>query len=147
MIDFISHYQLWFKAAHVVGIVSWMAGLLYLPRLFVYHVDQPPESDAAKLFITMEERLLRIIIQPAMVFSLATGIILATLPGVWSSGWIHLKLLCVAGMVVYQTLLNHWRVELAQGKCRHTSKFFRIINEIPAVLLIIIVICVIVKPF
>jgi protoporphyrinogen IX oxidase len=147
MLELIESYYLWIKAAHVVGIVAWMAGIFYLPRLFVYHVDQHPESDTSKLFKIMEERLIRIIMVPAMVFSLATGIILATVPGVWSSGWIHLKILCVAGMVVYQTLLNHWRVELSQGKCRQTSKFFRIINEIPTILLVIIVICAIVKPF
>ena len=140
-------YYLWVKVLHVLSITSWMAGLFYLPRLFVYHVDKPYRSDAALTFSVMEERLIRIIMRPAMIFSLATGIILATVPGVWSSGWIHLKLLCVAGMVVYQTLLNHWRVELSLGKCTRSSKFFRIINEIPTILLIVIVICVIVKPF
>lgn len=143
----IQEYYLWIKTLHVIAIISWMAGLLYLPRIFVYHKDVGTNSEAAQLFKTMELRLFHIIMVPAMILSLTSGLILTMIPGIWSSGWLHLKVTCVIGLVVYQYLLNHWRLALANGTCSHSSKFFRIINEIPTLLLVIIVICVIVKPF
>lgn len=143
----IQEYYLWIKTLHVVAIIAWMAGLFYLPRIFVYHRGVEPNSEAAQLFRTMEKRLFSIIMIPAMILSLTSGLILTMIPGIWSSGWLHLKLTCVVGLVVYQFLLNHWRLALEKGTCPHSSKFFRIINEIPTILLILIVICVIIKPF
>lgn len=140
-------YYLWFKVFHIIAIVAWMAGLLYLPRLFVYHKGVCSTSEAASLFIIMEYRLYKIIILPAMLFSLASGIILAMISDMWSFGWLHLKVTCVFGLVIFQHLLNYWRKQLIQGTCTRTPAFFRMINELPFVLLVFIVICVIIKPF
>jgi putative membrane protein len=147
MLSIVSDYYLWIKAFHVIFVVTWMAGLFYLPRLFVYHVGVSPDSEAANLFKIMEYRLYRIIMIPSMFLSLAFGIILAIIPCTWSSGWFHVKLFCVGGLVVFQHLLNHWRKQLERGTCLHSAKFFRMINEAPSILLVIIVISVIVKPF
>lgn len=148
-LEFLQPYYLWIKTAHIVSVVSWMAGLFYLPRLFVYHKQAAEKGEAAKLFEIMEKRLYKIIMVPAMHLSLFFGIILVTIPGViqWSSGWIHVKVLCVLFLVLFQYKLNQWRHELACGQNNKSEKFFRIINEIPPILLIIIVICVVIKPF
>lgn len=141
------NYYLLFKAFHLFGVIAWMAGLFYLPRLFVYHAGVAHESESAQLFCTMERRLYNIIIAPSMIFSLATGAVLAIIQDYWSSGWLHVKLTGVLGLVLFQFLLNHWRHTLAEGTCSFGVKFFRIINEIPAVLLIIIIYSVVFKPF
>lgn len=138
---------LWIKVIHLISIIAWMAGLFYLPRLFVYHTGVDPQSEAAQLFKIMEYRLYKIIMVPSMLLSLASGIFLVMIQEVWSFGWFHLKLTCVIGLVILQHLLNHWRKQLAFGVCTHTASFFRLINEVPTVLLIIIAISIIIKPF
>lgn len=138
---------LWIKAAHVFAIIAWMAGLLYLPRIFVYHAGVDSTSEAARLFTIMEYRLSKIIIVPSMFLSLASGFFLAMIQQTWSSGWFHLKLACVISLLIFQHLLSHWRKQLALGTCVHNAPFFRIINEVPSLLLIVIIISVIVKPF
>jgi putative membrane protein len=147
MYDWIQESYLWIKAIHMFAIVAWMAGLFYLPRLFVYHVGVSPKSEAAQLFSVMEYRLYRIIIVPSMLLSLASGFFLAMIQEVWSSGWFHLKLTCVLFLVVLQHLFSHWRKQLATGTCTRNAPFFRIINEVPPLILIVIIISVIVKPF
>lgn len=147
MLSVMSDYYLWIKAVHMIAVVAWMAGLFYLPRLFVYHVGVNPDSEAAALFKIMEYRLYKIIMVPSMLFSLAFGLVLAMLPHIWLSGWFYLKLVCVVGLVVFQHLLNRWRKQLAQGVYTHSAKFFRTINEVPSILLVIIIISAIVKPF
>jgi putative membrane protein len=147
MYDLFLDSYLWMKALHVIAIICWMAGLFYLPRLFVYHKGVTPTSEAALLFQVMEDRLYKIIILPSMLLSLATGLFLAMLQQVWSSGWFHLKLTLVVALVVYQHLLIHWRKQLATGTCIRSAPFFRLINEVPPLLMIVIVISVIVKPF
>lgn len=147
MYSWISEAYLWIKAIHVFAIIAWMAGLFYLPRLFVYHKSVDSESEAAHLFRTMEYRLSKIIIMPSMFLSLASGIFLAMIQHTWLSGWFHLKITCVAGLLILQHLLGRWRKQLALGTCVRTSSFFRVINEVPSLLLIIIIISVIVKPF
>ncbi len=147
LIDFFSNFYLSIKVIHVISIICWMAGIFYLPRLFVYHADVSPQSESAKIFQVMEKRLFYAIMLPASILSLASGAILATITYVWSSGWMHLKLFSVLVLVCYQMLLNHWRLLLAKGRCQKSSRFFRLINEIPTVLLVIIIISVIVKPF
>lgn len=146
MIWFESHL-LWLKAFHIIFVIAWMAGLFYLPRLFVYHVGVENQSDVAKTFQTMEYRLYRFIMMPAMILSLSSGVILAIIQDTWSSGWMHLKLLSIILLVVFHHLLNYWRKQLIEGTCQHHDKFFRIINEIPTLLLIVIVVSVVVKPF
>lgn len=146
---FLQPYYLWIKAFHMVSIVAWMAGIFYMPRLLVYHTQAQSKGEASSFFEIMEKRLYKIIMVPAMHLSLVLGIILAIIPDVinWSSGWLHVKLLCVLALIFFQYQLNRWRQELAQGSCTKSTRFFRVINEIPTLLLIIICICVIVKPF
>jgi len=146
MVQFISDYYLWIKAFHIIFVTAWMAGLFYLPRLFVYHVETD-FSETKKTFQVMERRLYRGIMVPSLCLSVLLGGLLLLLPGAFSYGYIHLKILCVFALIVFQFYLNHCRLQLALGINSKTSRFFRIINEIPTLLLIIIVICVVVKPF
>ena len=146
LVIFISDYYLWLKAFHLIAVIAWMAGLFYLPRLFVYHVESQ-NPDTKKTLAVMEKRLYKIIIMPAMHGVIILGGLLLILPGFLASIYMHIKMLCVFGLLVFQFYLNHCRWRLANGTNTKTSRFFRIINEIPTLLLIIIVICVIVKPF
>lgn len=147
MYDWLSGYYLWIKGLHVLAVIAWMAGLFYLPRLFVYHVGVDPESETANVFKVMEYRLYKIIMVPSMLLSLASGIFLAMILEVWSSGWFHLKVTSVILLIIFQHLLSYWRKQLAAGTCVRTASFFRLINEVPTLLLIVIIICVIIKPF
>lgn len=142
--DFILDFYLWIKVIHVVSVVAWMAGLLYLPRLFVYHTEFP---ENAKMLEIMEEKLAKIILKPAMHMVLLSGGLLLLMPGFILAPWLHAKLTCVILLVVFNLLLDIWRKQLKQGVCTKSSKFFRTINEIPTILLILIVILVIIKPF
>jgi len=139
----------WVKSAHILAVVAWMAGLLYLPRLFVYHALAAPGSDRSETFKTMERRLLRGIMIPAMVATLGFGLILAGTPGVvdWHRGWIWAKLALVAMLIAYHGGLGHWRRAFARDRNRHSPRFFRIVNELPTLALIGIVVFVVVKPF
>jgi protoporphyrinogen IX oxidase len=139
----------WLKALHIVSVIAWMAGLLYLPRLFVYHADAPAGSDQAKTFSIMERRLLRGIMNPALVMVVAVGVLLADTPGIvdWRRGWIWAKLALVVALAIFHHLLAIWQRDFAAGTIPHSARFFRSINEIPAVLMIAIVALVVVKPF
>ena len=139
----------WIKALHVISVISWMAGMLYLPRLFVYHSDADPGSDAARMLKVMERRLLNAIMTPAMIASLAFGLLLAATPGVvdWSSAWPYAKLVLLTGMIVLYHLNIRWQRAFAEDRNRHSAKFFRFANEAPTVLMIAIVIIIIVKPW
>lgn len=145
--EFFSEHYLGLKAFHIICIICWMAGVFYFPRLLVYHVQNKNKPEVVAVFKVMQERLYKIIMRPAMILSLISGILLVNVTYVWSSGWMHLKLLAVIFLVIYQFLLNYWRQCLATHNCHHSEKFFRIINEIPTLLLIVIVVCVILKPF
>ena len=138
---------LWLKAVHVLAIISWMVGLLYLPRLFVYHAEAGPGSPQAATFVTMERRLMRAIMLPAMLVALATGLWLATQGGWWHAGWLHGKLALVLLLTGLHGYLSAERKRLAAGTSRRSPRDFRILNEVPTVLLIGIVVLVIVKPF
>lgn len=138
---------LWMKAAHVIAIIAWMAGMLYLPRLFVYHCQAEPGSAQSETFKVMERRLLNAIINPAMVIAWALGLWLAWTGGFFASGWFHAKLLLVVVLSGMHGLLSRWARDFAQDRNRQSQRFFRIINEIPAILMVGIVILVIVKPF
>lgn len=146
MVEFVSDYYLWIKAFHVIFVTCWMAGMFYLPRLFVYHAETN-HLETKKTFEIMERKLYRGIMTPSMYLSVILGGLLLLIPGTLSSGYIHLKILCVFLLIMFQFYLNHCRLQLAQDKNTKTSRFFRIINELPLVLLIIIIVCVIVKPF
>jgi len=139
----------WIKAFHIVAVISWMAGLLYLPRLFVYHAKATPGSDQSKTFSIMERRLLRGIMNPAMIAAIILGALLAATPGLvdWRQGWIWSKLILVAGLAAFHMLLARWRRAFASGIAPHGPRFFQLVNEIPTVILIAIVVLVVVKPF
>jgi putative membrane protein len=140
----------WIKAFHIVAVVAWMAGMLYLPRLFIYHCAAETGSPQAETFIVMERRLLRAIINPAMIVSLVLGAILLSEPGMidWAGDiWIYLKLAFVAVLVILHGFLARWRKAFEAGENRHDARFFRWINEVPTVAMIAIVIFAVVKPF
>lgn len=139
--------DLWIKVLHVVSIISWMAGLLYLPRLFVYHAGVETDSEASRLFTVMEYRLYTYIMTPAMVVAWLTGLWLA-----WSSfglrgGWLHAKLLLVLVLSAHHGFQGRWRRAFAGGHNVRPARFYRVQNEVPTLLMIAIVLLVIVKPF
>lgn len=138
---------LWLKAVHVLAIISWMAGMLYMPRLFVYHVEAGLGSPQAATFQVMERRLQKAIMLPALIVSWLTGLWLAYSAGYFTAGWLHGKLLLVVLMTGVHGYLAAERKRLAAGTSTKSSKFFRIVNEVPTVLLIGIVVLVVVKPF
>jgi putative membrane protein len=138
---------LWLKALHLIAVISWMAGMLYLPRLFVYHAASKPGSEQAETFKVMEGRLLRFIMTPAMIVTWLAGIALVVLGQWMGAGWFHAKLVLVLVMTVMHGLFSQWTTEFAYDRNTHTQKFFRIVNEIPTLLLIVIVILAVVKPF
>jgi putative membrane protein len=138
----------WVKALHVISVIAWMAGMLYLPRLFVYHSVTPVGSDQSETFKVMERRLLRGIINPAMIASYIFGFWMVF--GGWvdiGAGWLHLKLAMVLLLTACHGVLAKYTRLFAQDKNTKPQKFFRILNEVPTVLMIIIVIAVVVKPF
>jgi putative membrane protein len=141
---------LWLKAFHVIAVISWMAGMLYLPRLFVYHCDAPPGSAQSETFKVMEWRLLKLIINPAMIVTWLLGLSMIWLMG-WEafkqSGWLHAKLVLVLAMSGVHGMLVRYVRDFAADRNRKSQKFYRIINEVPTVLLILIVILAVVKPF
>ena len=138
---------LWLKALHIIAVIAWMAGLLYLPRLFVYHAAATPGSEQSETFKTMERRLHKFIMMPAMTVAWLVGVVLA-FEGQWfASGWFITKLVLVIAMTFLHGLLGHWATEFAYDRNRHPQKFFRIVNEIPTVLMIAIVLLATVKPF
>lgn len=137
----------WAKALHVIAVISWMAGMLYLPRLFVYHCDAEIGSKQSETFKVMERRLLKAIINPAMIVAWILGLYLAWAGHWFSSGWFHVKLTLVLIMSGVHGFLSARVRDFATDRNTRSSKFYRIINEIPTVLMILIVIMVIVKPF
>jgi putative membrane protein len=138
---------LWLKAFHIIAVISWMAGMLYLPRLFVYHASAKAGSEQSETFKVMERRLLRFIMTPAMIVSWLLGIVLM-LQGQWlGASWFHAKFLAVLAMTILHGLFSHWGHEFAFDRNRHAPKFYRIVNEIPTVLMILIVALATVKPF
>lgn len=144
-----SDYYEWFKALHVISVMAWMAGMLYLPRLYVYHADAEPGSDKSETFKIMERRLLRAITNPAMVSSfLFGGLMLATPDAIdWSMGWIWVKLAMIVAMLAIHGLLARWRRDFEADRNIRPAKFYRMWNEAPTIPLIVIVIMAIVKPF
>jgi protoporphyrinogen IX oxidase len=147
--DWLTTAYFWIKAFHIVSVVAWMAGLLYLPRLFVYHADAPAGSDVAETFKLMERRLLRGIMLPAAVLVFVFGALLAATPGIvdWHRGWIWTKLALVFALGVFHLKLAIWRREFAADRMPHSARFFRMVNELPTLALIAIVVLVVVKPF
>ncbi len=138
---------LWIKAVHVIAVISWMAGLLYLPRLFVYHCGVAPDSEASATFKVMERRLIKAIMNPALVVTWVLGLIMAFSAGMFSFPWFHFKLVLVVAMTAAHLFLVHCKDEFATDHNPHSSKFYRVLNEIPTLLMIGIVVVVVVKPW
>ncbi len=139
--------MLWVKALHVIAVIAWMAALLYLPRLFVYHADSAPGSEKSETFKVMERRLFYGIATPAMLAAWVFGVWLVWLVRAWEEYWFLAKFVCVVALTFYQMLLRGWMRDFAGDRNRQPARFFRLANEAPTVLLIAIVILVIVKPF
>ncbi|QKX02300.1 protoporphyrinogen oxidase HemJ [Wolbachia endosymbiont of Dirofilaria (Dirofilaria) immitis] len=140
-------YYRWFEAFHVISVIMWMAGMLYLPRLYVYHTTVKLGSESDTLLQIMEKRLLKYIVNPAMLFSLGFGIILMTIREAYYEGWFHVKALASFFMIIIHILLAKHRKNFAMGSNKKAHIYFRILNEAVTVLIIIIIIAVIVKPF
>ena len=138
---------LWVKALHVVAVIAWMAGLLYLPRLFVYHCDAEAGSRQAETFKVMEHRLLRVIMNPAMIVVWVTGPWLAWQQGMYRDGWLMAKFALVVVLTGYHHALGAWWKAFADDRNTREARFFRLANELPTVLMIGIVVLVVVKPF
>lgn len=148
--DFLSDYYETIKAIHVIAVISWMAGLLYLPRLFVNHAMNMDNADIRALLEPMERKLLKLIMNPAMIVTWICGVLLIFTPAVIDFKvdiWFHIKFLAVILMTICHIYLGKERKKFISGKNIKTHKFYRLINEIPTVLMIIIVVMVIVKPF
>lgn len=139
--------MLWLKALHVMAVIAWMAGMFYLPRLFVYHVDAKPGSEMSETFKVMEMRLLRIIMLPAIITVWVTGLILVYWGGYWSEGWFHAKFALVIAMSGLHGFLAGCAKRFARDENTRDGRFYRIVNEVPTLLMAAIVLLVVVKPF
>ena len=137
-----------FKSLHLIAVVSWMAGLLYLPRIFVYHVENKEKKEATDIFEVMERKLFFYIMRPAMIFTWVFGLVLIYLTGfeVFSNLWMQIKIVLIVFLSIYHEYLGKCLLALKDGTNLKSSKFFRIINEIPTVILIIVVFLAIFKP-
>ena len=147
--DLLVEWREWIAALHVIFVIAWMAGMLYLPRLYVYHAEAAVGGEASETLKVMERRLLRVIINPAMVATLLFGSLLLLPSGAvdWSAGWIYAKLVLVFAMIGFHGLLARWRLGFLMDRNKRPAAFYRKMNEVPTVLMVGIVILVIVKPF
>ncbi|MEX0582421.1 MAG: protoporphyrinogen oxidase HemJ [Sneathiella sp.] len=147
--DILADIYPWVKSLHIISVIAWMAGMFYLPRLYVYHADAEVGSDLSETLKIMERRLLRGIINPAMIFTFIFGGLLLLTPGIvdWGDLWIWLKLALVFAMGSFHGELSKWRKQFEADRNTRPAKFYRLVNEIPTVLVIGIVILVVVKPF
>jgi protoporphyrinogen IX oxidase len=144
----IASYYSWFKAFHVIFVICWMSGLFYLPRLYAYHTKAAVGSELDKTLQIMEQRLLRIIMNPSMIATYIFGITCAYIYGFEAlDTWFHIKMLAVLGLTAIHMMLAKWRKDFVVGKNIHSEKFYRIFNEIPVICMIIAVCMVVIKPF
>ena len=149
MIPALAYLYPWTKALHIISLIAWMAGMLYLPRLFVYHCDVAAGSQASELFKVMERRLYKLIMTPAMLATFGFGIILALTPGLvdWHAGWFYVKIVAVLGLGGVHGAMNKWRRGFLNDRNLKPQRFFRIANEVPTVLMLVAVVMVVVQPF
>lgn len=138
---------LWLKAGHIIFVVFWMAGLFMLPRFFVYHQESAPGSAEAALWVERERKLLRIIMWPSLIVVWILGLLLAISTGAFAQGWLHAKIALVLVLTAYHLWLARYGAALARGERKLPGKTVRLLNEIPGILLALIVILVVVKPF
>jgi protoporphyrinogen IX oxidase len=142
-----SNLFLWLKALHIIALIAWMAGMLYLPRLFVYHTMAEPGSKQSETFKVMEWRLLKYIINPAMIATWLLGLWLAWEGGLFRSGWLHAKLALVLALSAMHGFFVRWVKDFQADRNTRSPKFYRIANEIPTILMVLIVLLVVLKPF
>ncbi|MCG3268430.1 protoporphyrinogen oxidase HemJ [Yoonia sp. I 8.24] len=149
MLDFLSAYYDWIKAIHIMAVISWMAGMFYLPRLFVYHAERAEVgSDLDQTFQIMEEKLLRVIINPAMIVTWVAGLIMLSMGAFdWGSVWSWSKIIAVLLMSGFHGWLSKRRKEFVAGVNTRSGRVYRLANEVPTVLMVIIVVSVVVRPF
>ena len=148
--DFLSEVYPWTKALHVISVIAWMAGLFYLPRLFVYHAERAAgPAELNDTFKVMERKLLKFIMTPASIATWVFGVVLVSTPGIvdWAEPWVHVKAALVIAMTAYHHLLVRWCGAFAQDRNRRSGRFYRLANEVPALIMIGIVVMVIVRPF
>lgn len=148
MTEILANFYPWTKALHIVSVISWMAGLFYLPRLFVHHVERVGfEGDTHELFVMMEHKLLRVIMNPAMIATWVFGLCLVFTPGIvdWGSIWPWIKAAAVLGMTEFHHWLGRRRKEIKAGTDIRTGRTYRLMNEVPTVLMIVIVFSVVMK--
>ncbi|MBB4209458.1 protoporphyrinogen oxidase HemJ [Roseinatronobacter bogoriensis] len=143
----LSDFYFWIKALHIMAVISWMAGLFYLPRLFVYHVERSEGAKMDAVFQTMEEKLLRVIMNPAMIVAWVTGLMMVSIPGVvdWSSVWPWSKFIGLIGMTWFHMWCARRRRIFAEGANSLTGRNYRMMNEVPTVMMVVIVLSVVVK--
>jgi len=137
----------WLKAGHIIFVIFWMAGLFMLPRLFVYHQEEAPDSPANAVWADRERKLLKIIMLPSIIVVWVLGIALAISTNAWGQGWLHAKLLLVLGLSGYHGYLSAYAKKLARGERRLSGKALRLLNEVPGVAAAVIVVLVVLKPF
>ncbi|MBT3305432.1 MAG: protoporphyrinogen oxidase HemJ [Alphaproteobacteria bacterium] len=149
MLELPSDAYLWVKALHIISVIAWMAGLLYLPRLFIYHTDAEAGGELSETLKIMERRLLRIIMNPAMISSFVFGglLLMNMGEGAWQEGWLHAKLVFIVGLFAMHMAMARWRREFAEDRNTRSQKFYRFANEAPTLLMIGIVILAVVRPF
>lgn len=148
MIEFLQEYYYWILSLHIISVISWMAGMFYLPRLFVYHTRLEIGSDASEMFKEMERKLMRIIINPAMTASWIFGLAMSFGQDSWhAGGWFYVKFAAVLVLSGFHGFLSRWRKDFEKDQNKHTEKYFRMMNEVPTILMMIVVFMVILKPF
>ena len=138
---------LWVKALHIISVIAWMAGMLYLPRLFVYHAEAAKGSEASETFKVMERRLLKAIVNPSMILVFLTGFTLVYLTGDWRDGWWQAKFILVLGLAGLHGYFARCVRSFAEDRNERPARFYRILNEAPTILMIFIVVLAVVKPF
>ncbi|MFT8354854.1 MAG: protoporphyrinogen oxidase HemJ [Gluconobacter japonicus] len=148
MTDFLATHLNWFLSLHIMAFTAWMAGTFYLPRLFVYHTQTAPGTSESERFKIMERKLLRQIMTPAMIVTVVVGGLMASVPGLvdWHSVWWWTKLVCVVALMGFHGACSRWRKLFLQDQNNHSEKYYRIANEIPTILMVIIVIMIVVRP-
>lgn len=148
MTDFLLQHYLLLKALHIIAVIAWMAGMLYLPRLYVYHADAPKGSDTSETFKVMERRLLRYITNPAMIAAFTFGVLMVVAnPELMKSGWLHVKFTALVVMFAAHGMFAKWRKVFERDENIRPAKFYKIWNEVPTLLMIVIVIMAVMKPF
>ena len=148
--DFLSFLYPWTTAIHIIAVISWMAGIFYLPRLFVYHVEKTTDKpELAAVYCEMERKLFFVIMQPAMIATWVFGLALVLTPGIvdWTEGWPWVKAVMVIGMTAFHEFLRSCMKTFAEGRNTRSGRFFRMANEAPTIAMMIIVIMVVVRPF